>query len=128
MALPQVWLFQIVMTVMSPLVDLAVLWSLISAWMAAQSHPTEWSSDDLIRAIAFWMAFILLDLAAGVVGMAMEPRAPWKELPWLPLQRFGYRQMMYYVVIRAVSNAVRGRRVGWGKLERKATVAVPLKS
>jgi peptidoglycan/xylan/chitin deacetylase (PgdA/CDA1 family)/spore germination protein YaaH/GT2 family glycosyltransferase len=127
-ALPQVWLFQIVMTVMSPLVDLAVLWSLVSAWMAARSHPVEWSPDDLYRSIAFWLAFILLDLAAGVVGMIMEPRAPWKELAWLPAQRFGYRQMMYYVVIKAVSHAVRGRRVGWGKLERKATVAVPLKS
>ena len=71
------------------------------------------------------MAFILLDLAAGVVGMVMEPRAPWKDLPWLPLQRFGYRQLMYYVVVKAVTNALRGRRVLWGKLERKGTVAAP---
>ncbi len=127
-ALPQVWLFQIVMTVISPLVDLAVLWSLISAWMASQSHPMEWSSDDLFRAIAFWAAFILLDLAAGILGMVMEPRAPWADLPWLPLQRFGYRQLMYYVVVKAVSNAVRGRRVGWGKLERRGTVAAPQRS
>jgi cellulose synthase/poly-beta-1,6-N-acetylglucosamine synthase-like glycosyltransferase/spore germination protein YaaH/peptidoglycan/xylan/chitin deacetylase (PgdA/CDA1 family) len=127
-ALPQVWLFQIVMTVISPLVDLAVVWSLISAWMASQSHPLEWSSDDLIRAIAFWMAFILLDLAAGIVGMVMEPMAPWGDLPWLPLQRFGYRQLMYYVVVKAVTNAVRGRRVGWGKLERKGSVRAPART
>lgn len=127
-ALPQVWVFQIAMTVVSPLVDLAVIWSLISAWMAAQSHPLEWDSDDLVRAVAYWMAFILLDLAAGVVGMVMEPRAPWKDLPWLPLQRFGYRQLMYYVVVKAVANAVRGRRVLWGKLERKGTVAAPTRA
>jgi cellulose synthase/poly-beta-1,6-N-acetylglucosamine synthase-like glycosyltransferase/peptidoglycan/xylan/chitin deacetylase (PgdA/CDA1 family)/spore germination protein YaaH len=127
-ALPQVWVFQIVMTVVSPLVDLAVIWSLISAYMASQSHPLEWNSDDMFRAVAYWVAFILLDLAAGIVGMVMEPRAPWADLPWLPLQRFGYRQLMYYVVVKAVTNAVRGHRVMWGKLERKGTVAAPLRS
>lgn len=123
-ALPQVWLFQIVLTVISPLVDLAVIWSLISAYMASQSHPVEYDPDSLIRGIAYWSAFILLDLAAGIFGMSMERRAPWGDLPWLPLQRFGYRQMMYYVVIRATQTAVDGRRVGWGKLERKATASV----
>jgi peptidoglycan/xylan/chitin deacetylase (PgdA/CDA1 family)/spore germination protein YaaH/GT2 family glycosyltransferase len=123
-ALPQVWLFQIVLTVIAPLVDLAMVWSLISAYMASHSHPVEYDPDGLIRAIATWSAFVLLDLAAGMLGMAMERRAPWADLPWLPLQRFGYRQMMYYVVIRACSTAVKGQRVGWGKLERKATAAV----
>jgi cellulose synthase/poly-beta-1,6-N-acetylglucosamine synthase-like glycosyltransferase len=126
-ALPQVWLFQIVLTVIAPLVDLAVIWSMVSAYMASQSHPLEWNSDDLIRAVAYWLAFILLDLAAGIVGMVMEPRAPWKDLPWLPLQRFGYRQLMYYVVVKAVSHAIRGRRVGWGKLDRRGSVAMPVK-
>lgn len=123
-ALPQVWLFQIVLTVIAPLVDLAMVWSLVSAWMASHSHPVEYDPDGLIRGIATWSAFILLDLAAALLGMAMERRAPWKDLPWLPLQRFGYRQMMYYVVLRACSTAVKGQRVGWGKLERKATAAV----
>jgi hypothetical protein len=31
---------------------------------------------------------------------------------------------MYYVVVKAVVTAVRGPRVGWGKLERRATAAV----
>ena len=56
--------------------------------------------------------------------MALERRAPWRDLFWLPVQRFGYRQLMYYVVVKAVYTAVRGPRVGWGKLERRATAAV----
>lgn len=35
---------------------------------------------------------------------------------------------MYYVMIKSVVVAVRGAAVGWGKLERKATVGAPLKS
>jgi hypothetical protein len=38
------------------------------------------------------------------------------------LQRFGYRQIMYYVVVRSIATALRGPFVGWGKLERQGTV------
>jgi hypothetical protein len=31
---------------------------------------------------------------------------------------------MYYVVVKSLATAVRGVRVGWGRLERKATVSV----
>ena len=33
-------------------------------------------------------------------------------------QRFVYRQLMYSVVIRSISAALRDKVVGWGKLER----------
>jgi spore germination protein YaaH/peptidoglycan/xylan/chitin deacetylase (PgdA/CDA1 family) len=123
-ALPQIWLFQIVLTVAAPLVDLGALWSIVSAVMTHYSHPVEWSSDDLVRTLFYWGTFVTVDLAAGALGMALEKRAPWRELIWLPVQRFGYRQMMYYVVVKAVVTAVRGPRVGWGKLERRNTAAV----
>ena len=72
-------------------------------------------------------AFIFLDLSAGALGMALERRAPWVDLIWMPVQRFGYRQLMYYVVVKSVVSALRGGRVGWGKLERRATVTVSTK-
>jgi hypothetical protein len=40
------------------------------------------------------------------------------------VQRFGYRQLMYFVVVRSIVTAVRGARVGWNKLERRATAAL----
>ena len=123
-ALPQIWLFQIILATAAPLVDLAVIWSLISASISHFYHPVEWSSDDLIRSLLYWAVFIFVDLSAGALGMALEKRAPWADLPWLPVQRFGYRQLMYYVVIKAVVTAVRGPIVSWGKLERRATAAV----
>jgi hypothetical protein len=49
-----------------------------------------------------------------------------KFRPFLLLaQRFVYRQLMYSVVIRAVSAAVRGVGTGWGKLERTGRVSAP---
>jgi len=123
-ALPQIWLFQILLAVAAPLVDLAVVWSLISGLYGAIAHPVEWSPDDTIRGLLYWAVFILVDLSAGALGMALEKRAPWADLPYLPVQRFGYRQLMYYVVVKSVLTAARGGRVGWGKLERRATATV----
>ena len=51
-----------------------------------------------------------------------EKRENWGLLWWLVLQRFGYRQLLYYVLVKSVTNAAKGHFVGWGKLERKATV------
>ncbi len=55
----------------------------------------------------------------------MEPKEE-RSLTWLIfLQRFAYRQIMYWVVVRSLLAAIRGGIVGWGKLERKATVTLP---
>ena len=123
-ALPQIWLFQIILATAAPLVDLAVIWSMISAYLDFRYHPADWSQDQFVVSLLYWAAFIFVDLSAAALGMALEKRAPWSDLPWIPVQRFGYRQLMYYVVVKAVVTAVRGPRVGWGKLERRATAAV----
>ncbi|MGI9169379.1 MAG: glycosyltransferase family 2 protein, partial [Caulobacteraceae bacterium] len=123
-ALPQIWLFQIVLTVAAPLVDLAIVSSLAWALYSRAYHPVEWSPDDSLRALFYWAAFIFLDLSAGALGMALERKAPWRDLVWLPIQRFGYRQLMYFVVVKSVVTAIRGYRVGWGKQERRATAVM----
>jgi len=123
-ALPQIWLFQIFLTALAPLVDLAVVWGLCSSLYGWLSHPVEWSPDNLWHPLFYWAAFIFLDLSAGALGMALERRAAWSDLVWLPAQRFGYRQLMYYVVLKSIDSAIRGARVGWGRLERRGTVGV----
>jgi len=123
-ALPQIWLFQIILATAAPLVDLAVIWSMISAYLDYRYHPADWSQDQFVASLLYWAAFIFVDLSAAALGMALERRAPWSDILWIPVQRFGYRQLMYYVVVKAVVVAVQGPRVAWGKLERRATAAV----
>jgi peptidoglycan-N-acetylglucosamine deacetylase len=123
-ALPQIWLFQIVLATAAPLVDLGVVWALGSALIDRFYHGVEAGTDKLVQALLYWAIFIFVDLSAAALGMALEKRAPWSDTPWIPVQRFGYRQLMYYVVVKAVVTAVRGPRVGWGKLERRATAAM----
>lgn len=123
-ALPQIWLFQIVLACAAPLVDLAVVWSLISGLIAQHAHADQWDRQQVLLPVLYWAVFVLVDLSACALGMAMERKAPWRDILWAPLQRFGYRQLMYYVVAKSVVAALQGVRVSWGAQERRATVAL----
>ena len=62
------------------------------------------------------------DILAGVVAFLLERGEDNRLLAWLVLQRFFYRQLMYVVALRTLVASLRGREMGWSKLERKATV------
>ena len=123
-ALPRVWLFQIVLTALAPIADLLLVWQLLTQWVAYMQHGAEFSNDNLLTVAIYYCVFMVVDLAAATFGFLMEKRENWSLLWWLMLQRFGYRQLMYYVVVRSISTALRGVFVGWGKLERTGTVTV----
>lgn len=121
-ALPQVWLFQILLTALAPAADLLLVWQLVGQWIAWSQHGTEFDASSLILVGIYYGVFIVVDMLAAIGGFLLEPDEDWRLLWWLPLQRFGYRQIMYYVVVRSLWTAARGPFVGWGKLERAGTV------
>jgi cellulose synthase/poly-beta-1,6-N-acetylglucosamine synthase-like glycosyltransferase len=121
-AMPQVWLFQIFFAVVSPLVDLLLLWQLGASALDWWQHRGHYDPHNLYKVLIFYAVFMLVDMAAAMLAFVIERGERWRLMWWLPLQRFGYRQLMYYVVVRSVATALRGPSVGWGKLERKATV------
>jgi cellulose synthase/poly-beta-1,6-N-acetylglucosamine synthase-like glycosyltransferase/peptidoglycan/xylan/chitin deacetylase (PgdA/CDA1 family) len=123
-ALPQVWLFQILLTALAPLADLLLIWQLFWQWIAYLQHGAEFNNADLVTVGVYYIVFVVVDLLAAVFGFLMERNEKWTLILWLVLQRFGYRQLMYYVVVRSISTAIRGPFVGWGKLERTGTVKV----
>jgi cellulose synthase/poly-beta-1,6-N-acetylglucosamine synthase-like glycosyltransferase len=123
-ALPQVWLFQIILTTLAPFADLLLLWQLVWQGLAYLEHGAEFNNSDLVTVGIYYVVFVVVDLLAAIFGFLMEKGEDWTLLWWLMLQRFGYRQIMYYVVVRSIFTALRGPFVGWGKLERTGTVTV----
>lgn len=121
-ALPQVWMFQILLTALAPMADLLLIWQLLTQWVAYVQHGSEYSNHNLVTVGLYYVVFMVVDLVAALAGFVMERRENWSLLWWLMLQRFGYRQLMYYVVMRSITSALRGAVVGWGKLERTGTV------
>jgi len=54
----------------------------------------------------------------------LERRAPWRDLVWLPDPGFGYRQLMYYVVVKSVATAIRATASAGANWERRATAVM----
>ncbi|MCC6829537.1 MAG: glycosyltransferase [Novosphingobium sp.] len=120
--MPQAWLFQIGFALISPLIDLALVASLIGTVISVMQHGWAQTQSDVLRMAAFWIVFTLIDVVCGGIAYRLEARETRYPALLLVAQRLVYRQLMYGVVVRAVTNAQRGRRVGWGKLERSGRV------
>ena len=121
-ALPNVLLFQIIYPFLSPIADLMFVLSLWSAWAIREAHGATYAITSVEQVLTYYAVFLIVDWLASILAFTLEPDED-KWLTWLIfLQRFAYRQVMYWVVVRSVFAALRGRLVGWGKLERKATV------
>jgi cellulose synthase/poly-beta-1,6-N-acetylglucosamine synthase-like glycosyltransferase/peptidoglycan/xylan/chitin deacetylase (PgdA/CDA1 family)/spore germination protein YaaH len=125
--LPQTILFQLLFALVSPIIDLALVWNIFSTVSSIHEHGYTAVKGDLQLVALFWILFAAIDLTAGLIAFALERRENWRLMVWLIPQRFGYRQIMYYVVIKAVIQAVRGPRVGWSKIARSGQVEVAAK-
>ena len=121
--LPQAFLFQIVMASISPVIDLALVISFISTWQRVENHGWAQTEGDIGKMLGFWLLFTAIDALSAAIAFALERRERWRLLWLLVPQRIGYRQIMYYVVLKAIVQAIRGPTVGWGKLERSGRVA-----
>lgn len=120
--IPQAWLFQIGFALISPLIDLALVVSIISTAMRVAQHGWAQTQSDVLRMAIYWIVFTAIDILCGWIAYRLEQREKRYPVFLLVAQRFIYRQLMYSVVIRAVINAIRGPWVGWGKLERSGRV------
>ncbi|MDB5669473.1 MAG: polysaccharide deacetylase [Alphaproteobacteria bacterium] len=123
--MPQAWMFQILFSLVSPVIDLALVFSLAMTIGRVQAHGWAQTHSEVGKLALFWLLFAAIDLVCGWVAFRLDKRE--KRFPAFLLiaQRFVYRQVMYWVVIKAVSAALRGRWVGWGKLERTGRSNAP---
>jgi cellulose synthase/poly-beta-1,6-N-acetylglucosamine synthase-like glycosyltransferase/spore germination protein YaaH/peptidoglycan/xylan/chitin deacetylase (PgdA/CDA1 family) len=105
-AMPSLWLYQILFPAISPIMDATVVWALFAGNFA--------------HVAGYYFLMIGVEFLGAALALRMD-RGNWKLLPWLFLQRFVYRQLMYYVILKSLVAAVRGGAVGWNKFERRGT-------
>jgi peptidoglycan/xylan/chitin deacetylase (PgdA/CDA1 family)/GT2 family glycosyltransferase len=101
--LPYLLLFQILLPLSAPLVDVFALFGLLFGDAARMGEV--WLGFLAVQFVAAWYAF----------GLDHERR---RVLWTLPLQQFVYRQLMYLVLIQSVVTAVLGTRLRWQRLDR----------
>jgi len=110
LVMPSMWVFSIFLQALAPVVDLTVLLALFNGQLGA--------------VLFYGAAFFVLDLFASLLAFRLDREDP-RQLVWLFWQRLFYREFLYYIILKAITAALRGGLVGWGKLQRKATVTLP---
>ena len=108
-SLPNVLIFQIILPIFAPFVDIILLWAIING------HFT--------YAIYSYFLFMLLDLITSTIAFSFQ-RENLTKLIWILPQRIIYRQMMYYVLFQALRRAIKGETQSWGKLKRTGNVNI----
>jgi cellulose synthase/poly-beta-1,6-N-acetylglucosamine synthase-like glycosyltransferase len=107
-ALPSIWIFQVLLAALSPIAEVSMIIALFSGnWRIV---------------LLYYFGLYVLELLTAILAYGLEG-ARALDLTLLLIQRIYYRQLMYYVLGKSILYALRGRLVGWGKLERKATVS-----
>ncbi len=121
-AMPNIWIFQVIFPLLSPLMDLMFVWSFVSFLINWLEHGKEYSPANLEAVMFYYALFLAVDWLGAFFAFLLEKREQKSLLWWLFFQRFGYRQVMYHVMVKSVLRAIRGSSVDWNKIERKATV------
>jgi len=108
-ALPYMAVFQILLPIMAPVIDLFAIYGVLFL------NP--------VTVLAYWVGFNLFQLLLAIYAFRLdgEPLGP---LVTMPLQQFVYRQLMYLVVIESIISALLGSRLGWGHLDRTGHIEV----
>ncbi|MEU8236760.1 bifunctional polysaccharide deacetylase/glycosyltransferase family 2 protein [Actinoplanes missouriensis] len=96
-------LFQTLLPLLSPLIDVFLVYGLIFL------NPT--------TTVIAWLGMLAVQLVSTVYAFRLDGESL-KPLWRLPLQQFVYRQLMYLVLIQSVLAALGGIRLGWQKLRR----------
>jgi cellulose synthase/poly-beta-1,6-N-acetylglucosamine synthase-like glycosyltransferase/peptidoglycan/xylan/chitin deacetylase (PgdA/CDA1 family) len=126
-ALPNIVIFQIMLPLVSPLIDIMFAVGTIWYYIQKHFHPDSTDPADFHKLVLFFFAFLVIDFIASAIAFALERRRPDdKEDVWLLsqvwLQRFAYRQLFSIVLFKTLKRALEGRKFAWDKLERTAAV------
>lgn len=98
--LPNIFFFGIVMPLAYPVIDLLLVGAIVFG-----ASPTIWVPIALFTAI---------DMLYALWGV-WEEKGSRSLVLYVPLQRFFYRQLLYYTVIKSVVRAIEGRGARWNK-------------
>ncbi len=73
--------------------------------------------------LGWFVAFLLVDTGVAALAYRLEGRSM-GELVWLLPQRMVWRYLLFWVLLRAYANAIRGEIASWGVLKRTGRVRV----
>jgi len=127
-ALPNIFIFQILLPLTAPFIDLMFLVAGLAYLVDRYFHPDSANPANFLRLAVFFAVFLIVDFLASLLAFALERRDAASQRDfWLLahvwLQRFAYRQIFSVVLFKTVKRAIDGRQFSWDKLERTAALS-----
>ena len=127
-ALPNIVIFQMLLPLVSPFIDLMFVIGAVQFGINRYYHPETASSASFEKLVAYFLAFMVIDFITSSLAFSLERRHPAsKGDGWLLfhiwLQRFAYRQVFSVVLLKTLKRAIDGRPFNWDKLERTAVMS-----
>ncbi len=126
-ALPNIIIFQILLPLVSPFIDIMFLFGLLEYAAARYFHPESTDPSSIERLAFYFAIFLAIDFVTSALAFLLERRVEGTGedahlLLHLWLQRFSYRQLFSAVLAKTVKRAIDGKPFAWDKLERTAAV------
>jgi cellulose synthase/poly-beta-1,6-N-acetylglucosamine synthase-like glycosyltransferase/peptidoglycan/xylan/chitin deacetylase (PgdA/CDA1 family)/spore germination protein YaaH len=127
-ALPNIIIFQILLPLVSPLIDLMFVAGTIHYFVDKHFHPDTASAASFHKLLLFFAAFLIIDFITSALAFALERKHPASRgdawlLVHIWIQRFTYRQVFSIVLFKTVKRAIDGKPFSWDKLERTAKMS-----
>ncbi len=127
-ALPNILVFQILLPLVSPFIDLMFVAGVIHYFVDRHFHPEAASAASFEKLLTYFLAFLIIDFVTSTLAFSLERRHPAnKGDGWLLfhiwLQRFAYRQLFSVVLFKTLKRAIDGRPFAWDKIERTAKMS-----
>lgn len=106
-AFPNMIIFQLILPVLAPMADIMFLFGIILG-----------NSSQLL---IYFLLYLLVEAIGAALAFSFE-KENMRRLIWLIPQRFVYRQILFYVLVKSIIKAIKGEVVKWGILKRTGNV------
>jgi cellulose synthase/poly-beta-1,6-N-acetylglucosamine synthase-like glycosyltransferase/peptidoglycan/xylan/chitin deacetylase (PgdA/CDA1 family)/spore germination protein YaaH len=130
-AIPNMVIFQILLPLVSPFIDIMFVAGAAIYFVDKYRHPESANPADFHKLVVYFALFMVIDFIASTIAFTLERQRPGGKRDFLLLghvwlQRFAYRQLFSLVLIKTLKRAMEGGGFAWDKLERTASVRQPI--
>ena len=127
-ALPNIIIFQMLLPMVSPFIDVMFLYGIVQFFLDRYYHPEAASTASFEKLLAYFLTFMVIDFVTSALAFSLERKHPAnKGDGWLLfhiwLQRFAYRQVFSVVLFKTAKRAIDGRPFNWDKIARTAKMS-----
>ena len=97
--LPSVILFNVILPLIGPILDVLFLVAVFTGIVGLLMHPQAYHVQATTWIVVSYIFVFLIELLAAILAFALEPHEQKRLIWYLPIQRVCYRQVMYVIMI-----------------------------